>query len=95
MDDGCRYREGTMDVLAAMFGVDNLASVEGGKMYGSIEDGTARILNYVKTVHNAEYINPPSIANTIDWVQKTVTPPKNIPRSASPRVNSIKNRVIP
>jgi pimeloyl-ACP methyl ester carboxylesterase len=79
MDDGCKYREGTMDVLAAMFGFDNIASVEGGKMYGSIEDGTARLLNYVKTVHNAEYIYPPSIANTIDWIQKTVTPPKNIP----------------
>jgi poly(3-hydroxybutyrate) depolymerase len=78
MDDGCRYRESTMGDLASMFGVDDIASVEGGKMYGSIEDGTAKLINYVKTVHNAEYIYPPSIAYTIDWVQKTVSPPKSI-----------------
>jgi poly(3-hydroxybutyrate) depolymerase len=78
LDDGCKYRESTMETLAAMFGVDDIASVEGGKMYGSIEDGTARLVNYVNTVHNAEYISPQSIANTIDWVQKTVTPPKSI-----------------
>ncbi|MGD8753097.1 MAG: alpha/beta fold hydrolase, partial [Anaerolineales bacterium] len=79
MDDGCRYRDTTMSALAATFGVEDLASVQGGKLYGSIEDGTARVLYYVHTVHNSEYIYPPSIANTIDWVQKTVSPPKNIP----------------
>jgi hypothetical protein len=78
MDDGCRYRDTTMSALAAVFGVEDLASVEAGKIYGSIEEGTARVLHYVQTVHNAEYIYPPSIANTIDWVQKTVAPPRNI-----------------
>ena len=52
--------------------------VEPGKVYGSIEKGTARLINYVTTVHNAEYIYPPSIATTIDWVQKTVPAPKSI-----------------
>jgi pimeloyl-ACP methyl ester carboxylesterase len=78
LDDGCRYSEATMEALAAMFGVDDITAVEGGKLYGSIEDGTARRIHYVKTVHNAEYISPSSIANTIDWVQKTVSPPTSI-----------------
>lgn len=78
MDDGCRYNPNTLKPLAAMFGVEDMASVEAGKMYGSIEDGSARLINYVATVHNSEYIYPPSIALTVDWVQKTVPPPVNI-----------------
>jgi pimeloyl-ACP methyl ester carboxylesterase len=79
MDDGCRYNPNTLAPLAAMFGVEDMDLVEDGKMYGSIEDGTARLINFVNTVHNAEYIYPPSIALTIDWVQKTVPAPNSIP----------------
>jgi hypothetical protein len=78
MDDGCRYSPATLTTLAQMFGVSDMELVEPGKLYGSIEQGTARLINYVGTVHNAEYIYPPSIANTIDWVQKTVPAPNNI-----------------
>jgi len=64
--------------LLPFTGVTDAADIQFGNVYGSIEDGTAHVIYFMNTVHNAEYIHPGVIENTIDWIQKTNTAPNNI-----------------
>lgn len=75
LDDGGRRNPAT---ITPIFGVNTISAVQEDTIYGSIADGTARIIHYPNTVHNAEYIHLPSIAYAIDWVQKTITAPRYI-----------------
>jgi len=59
-------------------GLNNVEEIESGKIYGSIEDGTARVIYNINTVHNAEYITPEVIEKTVDWIQKTINSPNYI-----------------
>jgi pimeloyl-ACP methyl ester carboxylesterase len=82
LDDRCMYDESGIKRVAGLYGVEDLTGIKHDTLYGSIEDGTGRVLYYVPTVHNATYISPTSIGYTIDWVQKTVKPPRNIDPSS-------------
>jgi pimeloyl-ACP methyl ester carboxylesterase len=75
LDDGQLLGDST---LVPFTGVTNVADIESGKVYGSIADGTARVVYFPNTVHNAEYITPVVIEKTIDWVQKTNPAPNPI-----------------
>ncbi len=46
--------------------------VEIGKVYGSIEDGTARVLYQPAVIHPADHISTDAIGNAIDWFDQTL-----------------------
>jgi len=75
-DDG-QLVEGS-SILPAFVGVEKIKDIESGKVYGSIAEGTAHVVYFVNTVHNAEYIHPTVISHTLDWIQKTVPAPNPI-----------------
>jgi pimeloyl-ACP methyl ester carboxylesterase len=75
LDDGGLLGD---SVLVPFTGVEKVADIESGKVYGSIADGTAHVVYFVNTVHNAEYITPSVIAKTVDWIQKTIPAPNPI-----------------
>ena len=56
--------------LKTLFGTD--ATVETGKLYGSMEDGTARILFTPKTTHPGDHFSNAAIGASIDWFAKTL-----------------------
>jgi pimeloyl-ACP methyl ester carboxylesterase len=59
--------------LAAMFGTE--PPVEHGRTYGSIENGTARQFTAPGTIHGAMFYSPATIADTIEWVERTTGNP--------------------
>ncbi len=75
IDDACRYSPAR---VAALFGAKDLSGVKEDNVYGSTQAGTGRVIHYVPVQHNMEYITSESIGHIIDWVQKTVPPPKYI-----------------
>jgi pimeloyl-ACP methyl ester carboxylesterase len=56
-------------------------TVEVGKVYGSIEDGTARVLYQPKMIHPRVHLSTEAIGNAIEWFQKTLKGHKDIPPS--------------
>jgi pimeloyl-ACP methyl ester carboxylesterase len=56
--------------LQAVFGTD--AAVEPGRVYGSIESGTARVLYTPAITHPMDHISPTAIGHSIDWFQRTL-----------------------
>jgi pimeloyl-ACP methyl ester carboxylesterase len=56
--------------LWKVFGVS--APVEAGKIYGSIEDGTARVLYAPAVTHPMDHISPEAIGSSIAWFQRTL-----------------------
>lgn len=58
------------DKMQALFGVDE--PVEPGQVYGSIEDGTARILHTPGINHPGNHLHTGSVAHTIDWFDRTL-----------------------
>ncbi len=63
-----------------LFGTDQ--PIEEGKLYGSIENGTARELDLINTIHPFMTQKGSAIRETIDWMQRTIptgedTPAKN------------------
>jgi pimeloyl-ACP methyl ester carboxylesterase len=56
--------------LQTLFGTDE--PVVEGQLYGSIEDGTARILYQPITTHPGDHISPAAIATAIDWMAMTL-----------------------
>ncbi|MGD8455216.1 MAG: alpha/beta fold hydrolase [Anaerolineales bacterium] len=75
LDDSARHGEST---LLPLVGVTDIGEVSPGAVYGSIEEGTGRVVYKPDTIHNAEYITPAVIEAAVDWIQQTMTPPKNI-----------------
>jgi pimeloyl-ACP methyl ester carboxylesterase len=62
--------------LQRVFGVDGPVSV--GKIYGSIPDGTARVLENPPVTHPWEHFSRAGVGGAVDWFQKT------LPDAASP-----------
>jgi pimeloyl-ACP methyl ester carboxylesterase len=56
--------------LQAVFGTDS--EVEPRRLYGSIEDGTARMLYQPRTNHPGDHLSREAIGNTIEWFQMTL-----------------------
>lgn len=56
--------------LWTLFGVN--VPVEPGKIYGSVENGTARILRMPGGTHAMDHLSPEAIGNSIDWFQQTL-----------------------
>jgi pimeloyl-ACP methyl ester carboxylesterase len=63
--------------LRALFGTD--APVEEGRIYGSIENGTARVLYSPHVTHAMDHISPTAIGDSIDWFQRTLVGGKPLP----------------
>jgi pimeloyl-ACP methyl ester carboxylesterase len=55
--------------------------VEVGKIYGSIEDGTARVLKMPWDTHVSTMDSNRSIGNAIEWIQMTTQGEKELPAS--------------
>jgi pimeloyl-ACP methyl ester carboxylesterase len=60
----------TSPKLMALFGTET--AVEEGKLYGSIEEGTARILWQPPVTHPGDHISHAAIGHSIDWFAKTL-----------------------
>lgn len=58
------------DKLKTLF--NTTETVEVGKLYGSIEDGTARKLYMPRTTHPGDHISNEAIGNAIEWLQLTL-----------------------
>lgn len=58
------------DKLKEAFGTDE--TVEVGRLYGSIEDGTARKLYQPVTTHPGDHLNSVAIGDAIEWMQLTL-----------------------
>ena len=62
--------------LQQLFGTDT--QVEVGKLYGSVEQGTARKYYQPATTHPGDHISPEAILNTVEWLQLTLDHNTNI-----------------
>ncbi len=62
---------GTGDKMKKQF--DTTEPVEVGKLYGSIEAGTARMWYQPNTNHPGDHISTEAIGYAVDWFQKTLT----------------------
>jgi len=69
----------TSPVIQHVFGTTE--PIEEGKIYGSIEEGTARILYQPWEDHAGSTDAPAAIANTIDWMGKTLKGGSSLPSS--------------
>lgn len=58
------------DKLMGVFGVDE--PVEPGRVYGSIEDGTARILHQPPVTHPGDHLSRAAIGHAVEWFQATL-----------------------
>jgi len=67
------------DKLKALFGTTD--PVVPGKLYGSIADGTARILYQPPVIHPGDHLSSQAIGYAIDWFQKTLEGGNNLPPS--------------
>jgi pimeloyl-ACP methyl ester carboxylesterase len=65
--------------LQTLFGTT--APVEVGKLYGSIEEGTARKLYMPPVTHPQDHISPEAVGNAIEWFQMTLKGGKPLPPS--------------
>jgi len=67
------------DKLKKFFGTAE--NVEVGKLYGSIEEGTARKLYQPSMVHPRVHFSTEAIGNAMEWMQATLKGGKNLPPS--------------
>jgi pimeloyl-ACP methyl ester carboxylesterase len=65
--------------LKKVFGVTD--TIEPGKVYGSIEDGTARVLYQPNTTHPGDHLSCSAIGDAISWFQKTLRQENTLPAS--------------
>ncbi|MCW5657626.1 MAG: alpha/beta fold hydrolase [Burkholderiaceae bacterium] len=56
--------------LQAVFGANG--AIEPGRVYGSLEAGTARVLHTPAITHPMDHISPTAIGHSIDWFQRTL-----------------------
>jgi len=63
--------------MRMLFG--SAAPVEVGRMYGSLADGTARMLYSPAVTHPGAHITTAGVAPVIDWVQRTTRAPYPLP----------------
>ncbi len=67
------------DKLKTLFGTQD--PVVPGQLYGSIEDGTARILHQPSTTHPGDHFSSAAVGYTIDWFDQTLVGAKPLPVS--------------
>lgn len=67
------------DKLKAAFGTTD--KVEVGKVYGSIENGTARVFYQPPVIHPADHLSTEAIGYAIDWFQRTLEGGNDLPAS--------------
>jgi len=67
------------DKLKKLFGTTE--PVEVGKLYGSIENGTARKLYQPSMIHPRVHFSKAGIGDAVEWMQATLKGGKNIPPS--------------
>ncbi len=67
------------DKLKKLFGTTD--TVEVGKLYGSIEEGTARKLYQPSMIHPRVHFSTEAIGNALEWMQATLKGGKNLPPS--------------
>lgn len=67
------------DKLKNLFGTKE--TVEVGKLYGSIADGTARKLYQPSTIHPRVHFSTVGIGDAVEWMQMTLKGGKNLPSS--------------
>lgn len=65
--------------LQQLFGTDE--SVIPGELYGSIDDGTARILYQPTTTHPGTHFSQESVGYAIDWFDQTLEGGQSLPSS--------------
>ena len=65
--------------LKKVFGTE--ATIEPGKIYGSIQDGNARVLYQPKTTHPGDHISCSAIGYAVEWFQKTLGEVNPLPAS--------------
>jgi pimeloyl-ACP methyl ester carboxylesterase len=65
------------DKLKKVFGTT--ADIEPGKVYGSIAEGTARVLYTPVTTHPGDHISNAAIGYAVDWFGQTLTGAKSLP----------------
>jgi pimeloyl-ACP methyl ester carboxylesterase len=58
---------GSTPKLQAVFGTDE--EIRPGRVYGSIEEGTARILYQPRTNHPGDHLSTEAIGNAVEWFQ--------------------------
>jgi len=63
--------------LQTVFGTDEPVVV--GQLYGSIEDGTARMLYMPPVTHPGDHISQEAIANAVEWLQMTLEGGNDLP----------------
>ena len=63
--------------LWKVFGAN--APVEPGEIYGSVENGTARILRTPPITHPMDHLSPEAIGYSIEWFQRTLDGGKPLP----------------
>lgn len=56
--------------MMTLFGTDE--EVETGRLYGSIEDGTARIIHRPSATHPGLHLDTTAVGHTIDWFDQTL-----------------------
>lgn len=61
---------GASDAMRTLFATGE--AVEPGRVYGSIEAGTARIFHQPRTTHAGTHHFPEAIAQTVDWFGRTL-----------------------
>ncbi|MBY0519832.1 MAG: alpha/beta fold hydrolase [Sphingomonas sp.] len=68
---------GTSAKLKAVFGTTE--TIQPRNLYGSIADGTARVLATPAVTHPGDHISPEAVARAIDWFSVTLKGAKPIP----------------
>lgn len=63
--------------LRTVFATDS--AVQPDRLYGRVDDGSARRLYMPEQTHPANHITTTGVAPVIDWVQATTTPPRALP----------------
>jgi pimeloyl-ACP methyl ester carboxylesterase len=66
--------------LMALFGTD--APVEVGRVYGSIEEGTARVLHQPPVTHPGDHHSRAAIGHAVEWLATTLDAPREVPASS-------------
>ncbi|HXS07984.1 MAG TPA: alpha/beta fold hydrolase [Rhizomicrobium sp.] len=61
---------GSSERLKALFG--SRGTVTGGRLYGDITSGTARMLYTPATTHPGDHISPQAVGDAVDWFGKTL-----------------------
>ena len=65
--------------LQEVFGVSG--AVEEGRVYGSIAEGTARLLTNPPIIHPSENFSASGVGDAVDWFQRTLQAPDATPAS--------------